>query len=358
MIILGIETSCDDTAAALIEEKNSKILILKNIIYSQSEIHKKYGGIVPEVAAREHVETIIPVIKEATEDFFKKEKRTNKNHKIDAIAVTSGPGLATSLHVGVETAKSLSLAWEIPIIGVNHIEGHIYSVLLPYSKLKNSAKNNKIKFPAIALIVSGGHTELIMIKKEGHYSLLGRTRDDAAGEAFDKSAKMLGLSYPGGPIISKLAEKGNPYAFKIPRPMIERKDFELSFSGMKNAIRLLIQKSSNLQKENTSLKEGAVKDMCASIEQAIVDVLVSKSIRAVSKYKPKTFIVAGGVSANKKLRKSLENRIPRSAEFLYPKTEYCMDNAAMIAVAALKRAKNKNFDKPEKISANSNWELV
>jgi len=353
MKILGIETSCDDTCAALLDIKRGKFDVIKSIVSSQADLHKKYGGVVPEVAARKHVETIIPVIKEVLNSpSFTKEGvggRLRGKRKLDAIAIASGPGLVTSLHVGVETAKALSLAWNVPLIKVNHIEGHIYSPLLNVGA--RHASPLPLKFPAIALIVSGGHTELILMTSHGKYRLLGRTRDDASGEAFDKSAKMLGLSYPGGPEISKRAKKGNPYKYDIPKPMIHEPGFEFSFSGMKNAIRLLIE----------DLGTDAihrVSDLSASIEQAIIDVLTHKSLKAVKHYKPKTFILAGGVSANKKLRKTLQHALPKSTQFLAPDMKFCMDNAAMIAAAGYHHAKNKKFIEYHKLTADANWELV
>ena len=336
MMILGIETSCDDTSSALVEVKRGKFHVHKNIIASQAKLHNKYGGVVPEVAARKHVETIIPVIKEVI---------GNKQPQLDAIAVTQGPGLITSLHVGVETAKALPIAWNVPLIGTNHIEGHIYSVLL-------NEKISKLKFPAVALIVSGGHTELILMTNHGKYKLLGRTRDDAAGEAFDKSAKMLGLNYPGGPEISKHAQKGNPDAFDIPRPMIERDDCEFSFSGMKNAIRLLIE---DLKKEKKKLP---INDLAASIEEAIVDLLVTKSLISVAQNKPKTFVLAGGVSANKKLRSCIKKALPKSINILIADQQFTQDNASMIAAASYHHIKKKQFSNPYKLTANTNWELV
>lgn len=209
-------------------------------------------------------------------------------------------------------------------------------------------------FPAIALIVSGGHTELILIKTHGSYKLLGRTRDDAAGEAFDKAANMLGLPYPGGPTISKYAERGNPSAFKLPRPMLERDDFEFSFSGLKNAIRLTIESIGRGVAQNASAKH----DLCASIEQAIIDVLAGKSLKAVIRHKPKTFILAGGVAANLKLRTTLATLLPKNIRFLIPEPKYCMDNAAMIAAAGYYHAKSKDFDRYDTLTADANWELV
>jgi len=285
--------------------------------------------------------------------------------------------------VGVETAKALAFAWNKPLIGVNHIEGHIYSPLLlsPSQGERLGVRVGGIKFPAIALIVSGGHTELILMKNHGQYKLLGRTRDDAAGECFDKSAKMLGLGYPGGPLISRLAEKGNPDAFALPRPMTETDNFEFSFSGLKNAIRLLTQdvilegaplfaksgatdRISRLKHKTLSPRKTrgsrvrTINDLAASIEQAIIDVLVSKSLLAARKYHPQSFILAGGVSANKKLRQTLQARLPKSIEFFMPAQEYTQDNAAMIAAAAYFHYNKKNFANRYKLTANDNWELV
>ena len=332
MLILGIETSCDDTAAALLEAKSGRFQIIKHITASQAKLHAKYKGVVPEVAARKHLETMIPVLNEVL-----------GQRRPAVIAVTTGPGLITSLLIGVETAKALSFAWNIPLVGINHIEGHIYSVLL---------SGQKIKFPAIALIVSGGHTELILMKNHGQYKLLGRTRDDASGETFDKAAVMIGLPYPGGPEIAKRAAKGNSKAFDLPRPMLKQ-GLEFSFSGLKNAIRLLID-----DLRRNAPRRVPTDDVCASIEQTIVDVLVYKSLAAVSKCKPKTFILAGGVAANKKLRQTLSGSLPKSTRFLMPAPEFCQDNAAMIAAAAYRRALKKKFIRYDKLKTNANWELV
>lgn len=353
MKILGIETSCDDTAAALLEVKGGRFKLLKHLTASQVKLHAKYKGVVPEMAARAHLETIIPVLTEVLSPLLTKER--GRVRLPDAIAITTGPGLITSLLIGVETAKTLSFAWDIPLVGVNHIEGHIYSTLLTPPPLLRRGLGGGLCFPAVALVVSGGHTELILMKNHGQYKLLGRTRDDASGECFDKAARMLGLPYPGGPEIGKRAAKGNPRAFDLPRPMIHEPGFEFSFSGLKNAIRLLIADLSN---RDAKYRVSTINDLCASIEQAIVDVLVYKSLSAVSKYKPKTFILAGGVSANKKLRQTLASSLPKKTAFLSPAPEFCMDNAGMIAAAAYHHIKKKQFTKYDKLKANANWELV
>jgi len=337
MIILGIESSCDDTSVALLDcsDKNSPI-ILSEKTASQIEIHKKYGGVVPEIAGRMHAEKIVPLIEEVLKD----------QPKPDAIAVTAGPGLITGLIVGVEAAKTLSLAWNIPLIAVNHLQGHVYSVEL--------TPDQKIIYPAIALVVSGGHTEIVQIEKPGAYKPLGATKDDAAGECFDKVAKLLGLPYPGGPQISKLAQTGKTTAINFPRPMIKENNFDFSFSGLKTSALYWL-------KDNQLLNETDTENFCASFEQAIVDVLIHKTIKAIKKYSPKTVILAGGVSANKKLRESLKktikNEFPK-VNFFFPELKYCMDNAAMIAMAGYYQAKKNNFTSWDKISADPNWHLT
>lgn len=395
MMILGIETSCDDTGVALVEATRGKFYVRSNAIISQAKLHNKYGGVVPELAARNHLKNIIPAIDEVLSPLLSEERvrvRSEGAPAIDAIAVTAGPGLATSLHVGVETAKTLALAWNIPLVGANHMEGHIYSPLLqPTSPPQRSGrggvrggardtKQPRINFPAIALIVSGGHTELILMAGHGQYKLLGKTRDDAAGEAFDKAAQMLGLPYPGGPAISKHAEKGDPNSFEIPRPMIERDDCEFSFSGMKNAIRLIVEKISPPASGSPKTAEGifgvnrggdkggvgeehrlpanVINDLCASIQQAIVDILVTKSLIAIAVAAPKTFILAGGVAANKLLRETIAKNLPKSVRLLISSLAYSQDNGAMIAASAYWHITKKQFDSPESLTANAHWELV
>ena len=361
MIILGIETSCDETAVAVLQIKNQKYRILSNIVSSQIDIHKKYGGIVPEVAARKHVEMILPVVEESLT------KAMVSSEEIDLIAVTRGPGLITSLLVGIETAKSLAYVWQKPIIGVNHLAGHLYGSQLVADSLQSTvySKLRKIKFPALCLIVSGGHTELVLMKNYWDYRVIGETLDDAAGEAFDKIAKLLGLSYPGGPEISRLARKGNPQAFYFPRPMMESKDFNFSFAGLKTSVLYTLRK----QNPSTKLRAGAesrkqVADFCASVEQAIVDVLVEKTIRAAKVFKVKTVMIGGGVSANDKLRKSINKLAGQNSvlSVLLPEVALSTDNGAVIALAGYyKKIKNqkskiKNFDW-RKIVVDPNLEL-
>jgi N6-L-threonylcarbamoyladenine synthase len=345
MYILGLETSCDETAASVIKvsSKTDSLKVLSNVVSSQIEIHKKYGGVVPEVAAREHVLNILPVINEALV------KAKIKPEDLKAIAVTKGPGLITSLITGVETARSLAYAWNKPIIEVNHIDGHIYSGFI------NPA--SPIKFPTIIMTVSGGHTILLLMGKTGKIKILGETRDDAAGEAYDKAARMLNLGYPGGPIISEYAaeyaktlqKKGtnknnNPLnIIKLPRPMINSADFDFSFSGLKTALLYLLQKDSTWK--------SRVPEYCFEYQQAIIDILISKTIKAAKKFRARTVMLSGGVSANTELRaqmsKDMKKQLP-GVTFIVPGRIYTTDNAAMIAAAAaykISRQKTTTFQK-------------
>lgn len=346
--ILGLESSCDETSAAVIEVAGDDLKCLGSVISSQVNVHAKYGGVVPEVAARLHIEKILPLIKESL-------KNANCELKdIDAIAACSGPGLISSLIIGVETGKTLAVALNKPLIRVNHIEGHILSV--------EKDKVGQIKLPAVALVVSGGHTQLILMKDYGEYELIGGTRDDAAGEAFDKAAKILDLGYPGGPAISKEAMKAggkNEFDIKMPRPMLESGDFNFSFSGIKTAV---LYKWNDLKKNLSEHQlEIAKADLAFEFQQAATEVLVEKSIQAAEKYGAKTVILAGGVSANKTLReflgKAVSERLP-GVEFRFPEMQMTGDNAAMIAVAGYYHYKIKDFADPLNLTADPNWELV
>lgn len=345
MKILGIESSCDETAASVVDFSRGKINILSSVISSQVKVHAQYGGVVPEVAARLHIEKILPIIDVALKESFSEMK------DIDAIAVTSGPGLVSSLLIGVETAKTLALALNKPLIKVNHIEGHLVSSL---------AQGKKLKFPAIALIVSGGHTQIILVKDYLKYKLIGETKDDAAGEAFDKTAKILELGYPGGPAISKAALKATgEFKVKLPRPMLSEKNFEMSFSGLKTAVLYSWKDlSSKIKSEQI---ESAKADMAKEFQQAVVDVLIGKTLKAAKKYKARTIILGGGVSANRELRAQLENKIKTElpgVKFYFPEMAMTGDNAAMIAIAGYFHAKKKDFVNPVKLKAEPNWELV
>ncbi len=340
MKILGIETSCDETAAAIIEAGagDAKVKLLSNVVASSLALHAKTGGIIPEIAAREQVKYIIPVIEKTIENC--KLKIVN----LDAISVTVGPGLIGSLLVGVETAKTLSYVWNKPIIPVNHLVGHIYANWIatinnqsPPQRDPATAGQSTINFPALALIVSGGHTDLVLMKNHGSIVWLGGTRDDAAGEAFDKIGRLLGLPYPAGPMIAKLAKQGNPKAFNFPRPMIDSNDFDFSFSGLKTAVfrEVKSQNQVRLGQKSEVRSEQLLADLSASIQQAIVDVLVAKTIKAAQKYKVKSILLGGGVAANDLLRQQLEVRSQQLVvKFFAPAKNLCTDNAAMIASAA------------------------
>lgn len=339
MIILGIETSCDETAAAIIKGENNNITVLSDIISSQIKIHQPYGGVVPELAAREHAVKVLPVIDEALTRAGIKKSTAPK--KIGAIAVAAGPGLITSLLAGVETAKVLSHVWNIPLVSVNHIEGHIYAnFIAQYPKL-----------PALILTVSGGHTLLALMKSEDSIKTLGETRDDAAGEAFDKAAKLMGLGYPGGPIISKYAEKIKKTDIKLPRPMIDSPDFDFSFSGLKTAIRYELEKDGQWQKR--------IEEYCFEFQQAIIDVLIHKTIKAAKKYNINSIMLSGGVSANKELRRQLEQAVKQipNSNFYVPDAKHTTDNAVMMAVSGYYKARADKFTPWQKLTVNSNLEL-
>lgn len=338
MRIFSIETSCDETAAALVEfnETTQSLSLLSNIVASSLSLHATTGGIIPEVAAREQIKYILPVLKETLQKGlgYSLEKEQIPP-AIDAIAVTYGPGLIGSLLVGVETAKTLSYLWNKPLIPVNHLYGHIYANWLSSIDHQPAA----ISFPALALVVSGGHTDLVLMKNHHEIEVIGGTRDDAAGEAFDKIGRLLNLPYPAGPRISRLAERGNPKAFALPRPMIGSADFDFSFSGLKTAVLNLVKKhkwnfnDENLTQENSQL----LADLCASVEEAIVDVLVRKTLKAAEQYEVKSILLGGGVAANQKLRERFTFEIGSlklDIGLFVPPAQLCTDNAAMIAATA------------------------
>ena len=317
MIILAIESSCDETSVAIVENGR----ILSNIISSQY-FHSKYGGVVPELASRAHIKSISNLTHEALE------KSGKIMQDIDALAVTKEPGLIGSLIVGSNFAKGLALKYNLPLVPVNHIEGHLFSGNI----------NEENEFPFVSLVVSGGHTALFYVKSYTEYEILGLTKDDAAGEAFDKIAKLLGLPYPGGPEIDKLAQKGNPKAFDFPRSMIHSGDFDFSFSGLKTSVRYFIQKN-----YPEGVPDNLLADMCASVQSAIVDVLVHKAVAAARKTNVKTIVIAGGVSANSELRKKLEITSSKyGIKSVAPELAYCMDNAAMIGFLAAQKLNEKN----------------
>ena len=334
MRILAIESSCDETAIALVKETDSTFLVEENALSTQIDIHALYGGVVPEVAAREHASKIFPLLQSLN--------IAHDGSDVDVIAVTAGPGLVPALRIGVELAKTLSYLWSKPLVSVNHLEGHIYSVWL---------NEPQPIFPSVCLLVSGGHTELIFMKDHGQYEIIGKTRDDAAGEAFDKVAKLVGLSYPGGPSISKKAETGNKEAIEFPRPMLESGDFDFSFSGLKTAVRVYLKANST----------ALVEDVCASFQESVVETLVTKTLKAVEQFSPRSVILSGGVSANivlrDRLKYSLENKFP-DITFHAPDFSVSGDNAIMIAVAGAFHAMKKEFSNPLTLEADPNMRLV
>jgi N6-L-threonylcarbamoyladenine synthase len=325
-LILGIETSCDETAAAVIEDGHHQ---LSNVIASQIDLHAQYGGVFPEVAARAHIEAIGFVVEEALD-------RAHVGlDSIDAIAVTQGPGLVGSLLVGINYAKGLALGSGLPLLGINHLEGHIYSLWVDAEQ--------SIEFPILNLIVSGGHTELILMTDHGIYQHLGGTIDDAAGEAFDKVGRLLELPYPGGPSIQKAAESGNPSAYDFPRAMKDQ-PYDFSFSGLKTAVMRAVRpskKGKKLQAGEESLKSGDIRldisipDVAASFQTAVVEVLVEKTLNAANDFNAKEIFISGGVSANRALRETMAAQSPIPVR--YPALALCTDNAAMIATAAYYR---------------------
>jgi N6-L-threonylcarbamoyladenine synthase len=329
MKILGIETSCDETAAAVIENGTK---IITNVVATSAQMHEATGGIIPETAARQQIKSILPVIQKSLVG------------DVDAIAITVGPGLIGSLLVGVETTKTLAYLWDKPIVPVNHLVGHLYANWLDTP--------TPPEFPALGLVVSGGHTDLVLMKGHGQIKWLGGTRDDAAGEAFDKTARLLGLGYPGGPAVAAEASKSkakNEKLKMLPRPLINSRDFDFSFSGLKTAIaRQVLDKRHQFSKDR----------LAAEVQQAIVDVLVEKSIRAIKKHKPKSFLLAGGVAANKLLRKTVFAKIARQKLQVIvhvPPTVLCTDNASYIAACAFYNYKPNKW---QKITANPNLTIT
>jgi N6-L-threonylcarbamoyladenine synthase len=353
MKILAIETSCDETSASIVSKspQENYVKVLSNVTASSLSLHSETGGIIPENAAREQLKYIIPVIKRAIDNC------KLKIENLDAIAVTNGPGLIGSLLVGVETAKTLSYLWKKPIIPVNHLLGHIYANWLIANRtsqiarrrtkskdlLAKSEERRAISFPALSLIVSGGHTDLVLIKSHNSIKWLGGTLDDAAGEALDKIGRLLNLPYPGGPSIEKASERGDISRYTFPSPMIYSKDFNFSFSGLKAAVAREVKKIKKLDRQTVS-------DISASTQKAIIDVLVKKTLNAAEKYKAKSILLGGGVASNKQLRDKLSTHCSKlSVKFFAPAKNLCTDNAAMIGAYAAFHPKPQDF---RKITAN------
>jgi len=336
MRILAIETSCDDTGAAVLLDGRK---ILSNVVSSQNSIHQKYGGVVPELASRRHIEMIVPIVTEAL-------KGANLALKeIDGIAVTQGPGLVGSILIGLSFAKSIAFAMAKPLVGVNHVEGHLSAIFL---------EKNPPRFPFIGLVVSGGHTSLFRVDGFGKYKRLGQTRDDAAGEAFDKVAKLLGLGYPGGPIIDELSKKGNPKAIRFPRPSLSKNSLDFSFSGLKTAV---VNYVKSHPEPPERYPEELVRNIVSSFQEAVIDVLVKKTIRAARDQKLKGIVLSGGVAANQHLRQKMKEEASEERLSVYiPSPSFCTDNAAMIGVAGYEYLK-RGMRSPLSLNAFSSLPL-
>lgn len=327
---MGVESSCDETSVSIVKDGKT---VLSNAVLSQIDIHKEYGGVVPEIASREHVKGITLVFDQAI-------KRAGIRYQdIDLVAVTAGPGLIGSLLIGVAAAKVIAMNYEIPIIGIHHIAGHIYA---------NNIEHD-LEFPCLALVVSGGHTQLVIMKEHYHFDIIGETVDDAVGEAYDKVARVLGLPYPGGPLVDKKAALGKDM-YHFPRPMISSGDFQFSFSGLKSHV---INLHHNMLQRNESF---LVEDICASFQEAVTDVLVKKTKDAIAQYQVKQVIVAGGVAANKGLRAKMLRDVTEVPVY-FPSMAYCTDNAAMIAVAGYFKYRKTGKADDYSINGNSRLEL-
>ena len=331
MRILAIESSCDESAAAILDAGRG---LLAHEIFSQIELHRVYGGVVPELASRDHVRRLLPLVRSVMT------KAQTTPGELDGVAYTAGPGLIGALLTGASLARSLAYAWKVPALGVHHLEGHLLAPLL---------EPEPPPFPHVALLVSGGHTMLIEVREIGSYRLLGETRDDAAGEAFDKTAKLLGLPYPGGPELARLAARGTPGTFKFPRPMLDRPGLEFSFSGLKTAVVHALR--------GREMTDAMRADVAEGVQLSIVETLTAKALRALEETGLDTLVVSGGVSANRSLRTRLAEATRRQgARVYYPRIEFCTDNAAMIAVAGLARLQAGQHDSLA-IQARARWPL-
>ena len=331
-LILGIESSCDETGIALYHQSRG---LLAHALHTQAAMHNEYGGVVPELASRDHIQRALPLVRQVLA-----RARCNLN-EVDAVAYTRGPGLAGALLVGASIGCALGYALDIPVIGVHHLEGHLLSPLL---------SDPAPSFPFIALLVSGGHTQLMRVDGVGRYTLLGETLDDAAGEAFDKSAKLLGLSYPGGPELAKLAAHGTPGRFKLPRPMLHSGDLDFSFSGLKTAVLTLTQQH--------QLDDQTRADIAHAAQSAIVEVLVGKALAALKQTGLKQLVIAGGVGANQLLRQQLDAAAKRTdLTVFYPALEFCTDNGAMIAFAGAMRLRQQAAQEGYAFDIKPRWDL-
>lgn len=338
LITLGIESSCDETGIALYQTGRG---LLAHALYTQVAMHNEYGGVVPELASRDHVRRVIPLVRQIMRE------ADVSLAQISAVAYTQGPGLGGALLVGASIANALAYALDIPSIGIHHLEGHLLSPLL---------SDPAPEFPFVALLVSGGHTQLMRVDGVGRYTLLGETLDDAAGEAFDKSAKLLGLGYPGGPALAKLATSGHPGKYKLPRPMQHSGDLDFSFSGLKTAVLTLVRQSSDDQKIRD---EQTKADIAYAVQEAIVDVLAHKARAALAQTGLDQLVVAGGVGANRLLRSRLTESIgKRGGKVFYPDLEFCTDNGAMIAFAGALRLAQQQGKKDYRFNVKPRWDLA
>ncbi|HHW7449408.1 tRNA (adenosine(37)-N6)-threonylcarbamoyltransferase complex transferase subunit TsaD [Pasteurella multocida subsp. multocida] len=337
MRVLGIETSCDETGVAIYDEEKG---LVANQLYTQIALHADYGGVVPELASRDHIRKTAPLIQAALA------QANLTPDEIDGIAYTSGPGLVGALLVGSTIARSLAYAWNVPAIGVHHMEGHLLAPML---------EDNPPTFPFVALLVSGGHTQLVRVDGVGRYQLLGESIDDAAGEAFDKTAKLLGLDYPGGAALARLAEKGDPKRFKFPRPMTDRPGLDFSFSGLKTFAANTLQQAI---KEEGELTEQTKADIAYAFQQAVVETFVIKCRRALKETGFNRLVIAGGVSANKQLRQDLAQLMQQlKGEVFYPQPQFCTDNGAMIAYTGFLRLK-QGESQPLAIQVKPRWAMT
>ena len=335
MLVLGLETSCDETGVALYDTSAG---LLAHALFSQVDIHVEYGGVVPELASRDHVRKVLPLVQEVLQDSGRDEQ------SIDAVAYTAGPGLAGALMVGATLARALAWGWGIPALGVHHMEGHLLAPML---------EEDSPPFPFVALLVSGGHTQLVRVDAIGRYRLLGESLDDAAGEAFDKVAKMLGLPYPGGPHVARLAEQGDASRFDFPRPMVNRPGLDFSFSGLKTHTLNTVAACAS----NGELTEQDRCDIASAFEQAVVSTLVIKCRRALRQEDLKTLVMAGGVSANRYLRSELKRALAEEqAAVFYPAPAFCTDNGAMIAYAGAQRLAAGQFDEAD-VAVRPRWPM-
>jgi N6-L-threonylcarbamoyladenine synthase len=332
--VLAIESSCDESAAAVLDRDRG---LLAHELFSQIELHRLYGGVVPELASRDHIRRLLPLVRSVLES------SGTTPQDLAGVAYTAGPGLIGALLTGAALARSLAYAWQVPAIGVHHLEGHLLAPLL---------EPDPPPFPHVALLVSGGHTMLIEARAIGRYELLGETRDDAAGEAFDKTAKLLGLPYPGGPHLARLAAGGRQGSFAFPRPMLDRPGLEFSFSGLKTAVLHAVRAA-------PELSDAVKADVARAVQEAIVETLIAKAVRALEQTGLEVLVVSGGVSANQSLRERLTEVVRRrGGRVYYPRTEFCTDNAAMIAVAGLARLAAGQHDPGLAIQARAQWPLA